>query len=78
MGAGRALGDTYQGRGTYQLFNINERFNEVESTGLYQNRVLIRADCEEGKRRCVCVCVCKCEMWGWITITIRATATAAL
>lgn len=55
----RALGDTYKGRGTYQLFNINEKFNEVGSTGLYRNRVLIRADCEEQKRQCVCVCV-KC------------------
>lgn len=34
--------------GTYRLFNTNERFNEVESTGLYRKGALIRADGEGG------------------------------
>lgn len=30
------------GRGNYWLFNTNERLNEIGSTGLSQNSVLIR------------------------------------
>lgn len=33
----------YGVRGTYWLFNINKRFNVVESTKSYQNSMLIRA-----------------------------------
>lgn len=34
----------YRAGGTYRLFNTNEWFNEVESTGLYRNGAQIRAD----------------------------------
>lgn len=66
------LRDTYQGRGTYRLFNINERFHEFESVGLYQDSILM-------KKGTVCVCVCVCKMGGWVNaITIRAMVTASL
>lgn len=69
------LGDAYRGRRTYRLFNINERFNEVESTRLYRDSVLIREDVGVKRAR-----VRVKQGWGgWVNaITIRATATASL
>lgn len=48
--------------GTYRLFNTNERFNEVESTGLYRKGALIRADGEGrwGGVQSAYVCVGAC------------------
>lgn len=68
-----ALGDTYRGRRTYRLFNINVRFNEVESTRLYRDSVLIREDVGERRARV------RVKRGGWVNaITIRAAATASL